>query len=215
VLTSQSALQIHPAPPGPPVPPACPALIDHDYLVEDEGELHCHWDPVIPFAGARLEQWFDLRIADSSRLYWSDALMAGRVSRGERWRFLSLVHQLRLRIGSRLAYLERYTLTPDWTSPGRGRTSDRPIERPWMCGRAPYLATALVHHPRGTTEIADALQRVLAEPAVGAAVDLVAPRLLLARFLAENGASFSRARASYRSAVLDTIFGGQELAGRK
>jgi urease accessory protein UreH len=166
---------------------------------------------VIPFAGARLDQRFDVRIADSSRLYWSDALMAGRVSRGETWRFLSLVHQLRLRIGSRLAYLERYTLTPD----GHGCTPDRAIERPWMCGGAPYLATTLVHHPGGTTEIAEALQWGLAEPAVAAAVDLVAPRLLLARFLAENGAPFGRARASYRSAVLETIFGGQELAGRK
>ncbi len=50
---------------------------------------------------------------------------------------------------------------------------------------------------------------------VRAGVDLIAPRLLLARFLAGNGAPFGRARASYRSSALRSIFGGSELAGRK
>ena len=32
---------------------------------------------------------------------------AGRVSRGEAWQFHSLAHELRLRVGPRLVYLER------------------------------------------------------------------------------------------------------------
>jgi urease accessory protein UreH len=161
---------------------------------------------VIPFAAARLEQRFDLRIAESSRLYWGDAVMAGRVSRGEAWQFQSLAHELRLRIGPALAYLERYTLAP----------GDRAIERPWMCGGAPYLATALVHHAGATAETAAVLHREVAELGrVRAAVDLIAPRLVLARFLAGNGAPFGRARASYRTSLLRSIFGGPELAARK
>ena len=200
VLTSQAALQVHPS-------AACSAArIHHDYLVEDDAELHCQWDPVIPFAAARLDQRFDLRIAGSSRLFWGDALMAGRVSRGEAWQFQSLAHELRLRVGPALAYLERYTLAP----------GDGAIQRPWMCGGAPYLATALVHHQRATADVADALHReVTALAGVRTAVDLVAPQLLLARFLAGNGASFDRARASYRTFALRSIFGGLELAGRK
>lgn len=200
VLTSQAALQVHPS-------AACTAArMHHDYLVEDDAELHCQWDPVIPFAAARLEQRFDVRIAESSRLFWGDAVMAGRVSRGEAWQFQSLAHELRLRVGPALAYLERYTLAP----------GDRAIQRPWMCGGAPYLATALVHHDRATSETADALHREMAEvDGVRAAVDLIAPRLLLARFLAGNGAPFGRARASYRTFVLRSIFGGPQLAGRK
>src|SRR6185295_18278112 len=96
------------------------------YIVEDEGDLQCQWDAVIPFAGARLEQRFDLSLAESSRLYWSDALMAGRVSRGEAWRFESLAHQLHVRIGAALAYLERYTLAP----------AGRAVAGPWVAGRA-------------------------------------------------------------------------------
>jgi urease accessory protein len=213
VLTSQSALQVHPGLPAllpsslpALLPSSLPALLHHSYVVEADAELHCHWDPVIPFAGARLQQRFDLQIAESSRLLWGDAVMAGRVSRGEAWQFHSLAHELRLRVGPTLAYLERYTLVP----------GDRAIERPWMCGAAPYLATALVHHARATSETADALHRQVAGlGGVRGAVDFIAPRLLLARFLAENGAPFGRARASYRTLALRSMFGGTELAGRK
>jgi urease accessory protein UreH len=227
VLTSQSALQVHPGPSASPpslaallpsrlpalppslsaLPPSCPpALLEHHYLVEDEGELHCQWDPVIPFAGARLDQRFELRIAETSRLFWSDAVLAGRVSRGEAWQFESLAHELSLRVGPALAYLERYTLSPP----------HRAIERPWRCGGAAYLATALVHHLGATAETADLLHREIAGlDGVRGAVDLLGPGLLLARFLAENGAPFGRARASYRTRALEVIFGGAELAARK
>jgi urease accessory protein UreH len=210
VLASQSALQVHPAilpSCDPAIPPSRPpALLRQDYFVEDDAELHCVWDPVIPFAGACLDQRFDLRIAESSRLYWGDALMAGRVRRGEAWQFHSLAHELRLRVGPALAYLERYMLAP----------GDRAIERPWMCGGAPYLATALVHHASATRETADVLHgQVAALAGVHAGVDLIAPRLVLARFLAGNGAPFARARASYRAHALGSIFGRPELAARK
>jgi urease accessory protein UreH len=232
VLTSQSALQVHPAPspvtsPIPrlrdltdprdrPDPLSPPALLRHEYIVEEDAELHCQWDAVIPFAGARLDQRFDLRIAESSRLSWGDALMAGRVSRGESWLFLSLAHELRLHVGPALAYLERYSLAPGQHSPSLGRASERTIQRPWMCGTSCYMATTLVYHQSANAEHAESLHREMARATgVGAAVDLIAPGLLLARFLAGNGASFSAGRASYRASVLRSIFGGQELAGRK
>jgi len=218
VLTSQSALQVHPPPQSEDGRTAAlqegkderfscqAAVVDHDYHVADDGELHCHWDPVIPFAGARLEQRFDLRVAESSRLYWSDAMMAGRVSRGEAWRFQSFGHELRLRVGSTLAYLERYTLTP----------ADRDMKRMWTTGGANYLATALVRHPNADAKTVEALHRDVAElGGVRAGVDLIASELAVARFLGSNGASFSRARASYRALAVRSIFGGRELVMRK
>ena len=81
ILASQSALQVHPS------AASTPALIRHRYVVEEDGELQAHWDPVIPFAGARLDQRFELQIDEPSRLYWSDALMSGRVDRAETWSF--------------------------------------------------------------------------------------------------------------------------------
>src|SRR6185295_7161393 len=203
VLTSQSALQVHPSADS---SCALPAALHHTYAVADDAELHCHWDPVIPFAAARLDQRFEIQIAESSRLYWSDAVMAGRVCRGEAWRFASLAHELRLRIGAPLAYLERYTVAPE----------DRALRRPWLAGEACYLATALVRHPDVTTDRVEALHRHVAElSGVDGAVDLVAARLAVARFMARDGASFGRARTSYRAAALRSIFDRPEFVARK
>ena len=206
VLTSQSALQVHPA-----ILPCClPAVVLHEYTVEDDGELHCQWDPVIPFAAARLEQRFDLRIGDASRLLWSDALMAGRVSRGEVWRFDSVAHELSLRVGGSLAYLERYTLAP---------AEDR-LAHPWVAGGARYLATAIAYHEAATAETAEALHRAVAPAAaanggVDVAVDLVQPRTLVSRILAADGAPFAAARAAVHAAALASIFGTPGRLARK
>ena len=193
VLTSQSALQVHPS------AALSPAVIRHHYVVEDEGELHAHWDPVIPFAGARLDQRFDLQIGVASRVYWSDALMSGRVSRAETWRFESLAHELRLRVGSSLKYLERYTLAPN----------EHFLAHPWVSGGTHYLATALTYHDRATADTAELLQRAI-ETAGGegvrVGVDLVDPRLMVGRLLGSCGALFAAARASYQQLVAASIF---------
>jgi len=203
VLTSQAALQVHPSP----LPGCNPAIVQSSYVVEADAELHCHWDPVIPFARAGLEQRFDLRIAANSRFYWGDAVMAGRVSRGEAWQFASLSHELGLRVDGSLAYMERYTLNP----------RERALDQPWTAGRARYFATSLVHHRDATRDIAERWQRTLATPDAGvrAGIDLVAPGLIAARVIAADGAPFARFRASYRAAALEDIFRAPELAGRK
>jgi len=228
VLTSQAALQAHPsslsalpsAPPAlpsalPAFPPSIPAfppsrppaLCRQEYIVEADAELHCDWDPLIPFAGARIDQRFDLHLARGGRLFWSDALMAGRVSRGEAWRFEALSHELALRTGERLSYLERYTIAP-----AEGR-----VDRPWVADGARYFATALVHHSDATAEVAETWQReaAAATGTVQVGVDAVAPALVVARFVAADGAPFGRARASYRAAALRDIFRSPELAMRK
>ena len=214
VLASQSALQAHPA------AAASAASIDHEYLVEDDAELQCHWDPLIPFAGARIDQRFDLAIAESSRLYWSDAVMAGRVRRGEAWRFQSLAHQLRLRVGASLAYLERYTLAP----------ASRAVDERWMAGSARYLATAIVHHDAATNDAAEMLQRQAPltwgptsrqEPtapgllAIDLGVDLIRPKTIVGRILATDGAPFAAARTAFQTLALASIFGTPGRVGRK
>jgi urease accessory protein len=222
VLTSQSALQVHPAGElqegriaglqegivcNPAILPSCNfALVHHDYDVEDDGELHCHWDPVIPFADAALVQQFALALDPTARLYWSDALMSGRASRGEAWRFRTLAHTLQLRIGGALKYLERYRLSP----------ADNSMSRRWVADTCHYFATTLVHHPRATSDEVEALHRRV-EPIEGAraVVDLLEPRLMIARVMAPRGPAFAAARTVIRTAVLDTVFEKPTLAGRK
>lgn len=212
VLTSQSALQVHPSIPQlRPKPDATvdgvsEAIVRHDYTVDDDAELHCHWDPVIPFTDAALIQEFDLHLAPNARLYWSDALMSGRVSRGEAWRFRELAHRLRLRIAGVLTYLERYRLSRD----------DGSLRRRWVADAANYFATTLVHHPRATADESEALQRRLdTMTRARAAIDLLQPQLMIGRVMASEGPAFAATRAAIRAALLDTVFQKPALAGRK
>ena len=201
VLASQAALQAHPS-----SATDAPAVLRHACVVEDDGELHCQWDPLIPFAGARVDQQFDIQIAPSGRLSWSDAVLAGRVSRGEAWQFTSIAHGLSLRIGPRVAYLERYAIAP----------RDRAVERRWIGGGCTHFATTVIAHPEATREMVERLHARLSEVVgVIAAADLVEPSLAVARFMTSNGASFRTVRASYREWTLASIFQHPELRGRK
>jgi urease accessory protein UreH len=132
--------------------------------------------------------------------------MAGRSARGEAWQFSALAHDLRLDIASKLAYLERYRLTP------RGRsTASR-----WAASDAQYLATVLMHHPRVTEDLAEALHRRLDEfPDVHAAVDAVESRLIVGRLAAAMGPAFATVRAQLRHWALERIFERPNLVGRK
>jgi urease accessory protein len=199
VLTSQAALQAHPS-----SSPA-PARIAQRYDVDEEAELHCHWDPLIPFAGARIEQRFEICAARGARLYWSDALMAGRAMRGEAWQFAELSHDLRYDRNGACAYRERYTLIP----------SSRPITRSWAAGSTTHLATLLVDHPEATASTAECLHRtVCAIPGVRTAADLIEPGLIVGRVAAASGAPFAAARTALRDVALGSIFGQPHLALR-
>jgi urease accessory protein len=200
VLVSQSALQVHPSAAD------APSRIEHRYRVDGGGELHCHWDPVIPFADARLHQRFDIDADEDARLYWSDAIMSGRASRGEAWRFHEVVHQLRVRVDGALKYLERYRIAP----------AERPVTRRWVAADAHYVATTLVHHDGITQEHADALQVSLTgDECVTAGVDLVEERLLASRLVGSSGVSFAAARRAVRAFACASIFGRPDLAIRK
>jgi urease accessory protein UreH len=206
VLTSQAALQIHPGVSS--LLQSCDsAILQSRYIVASDAELHCHWDPVIPFAGARLDQRIELQIASDSRLYWSDAMMAGRVTRGETWQFDSLAHQLALRVDGALQYLERYALEP----------SARRDDRPWITGGATYFGTTLVHHGDASADVAERWHHALlrCHRTVHFGVDLIAPGLIAARSTSADGAAFARFRAAYRAAALDDIFRAPQFAGRK
>jgi len=209
VLTSQAALQLHPGAPGAPGSPGNidrPAVIRHRYDVVDDGELQCEWDPIIPFAGARALQRYDVSLAPAARLLWSDAVMAGRVSRGETWRFASLDHELRIAVGGALQYLERYRIGP----------GDRPPSRRWIAGAANYFGSTVAYHSDATADTAERLQRTLdAIDGVTCGVDTIEPSLLLARFASASGVPFAAARAACRAETLRDVFKCPPLAWRK
>jgi urease accessory protein len=187
-LTSQSALQVHPA------VSARTGILRSRFDVDDDAELSCYWDPVIPFAGSRLLQQIEIRLASSARLTWSDAFMAGRAGSGERWRFSSLGYELRVTRAAELEYLERYRLEP----------AEATLDARWMASDCCYLGTAIASGDVACDRRAEALHEACGRfDGLSAAVDRLGPRLLLARFAASHGPSFHEARALVR----DTLAG--------
>lgn len=179
-LTSQSALQVHPA------SDRSGAQLLSVYHVEDDAELQCQWDPVIPFAGARLQQRVEIRIAERGSVRWSDACMNGRQARGECWMFAELAHELAIWRAGSLEYLERYRLAPEQGA----------LSRAWVAGGASYFGTVVASGRAVDAGIARRLQAELAAlGGVNAAADALDPRLLLVRLMADAGVPFHEARA--------------------
>jgi urease accessory protein UreH len=180
-LASQSSLQAHPS------PARGVATMRTTVDVEDEAELLCEWDPLIPFPGARLSQQIAVGLASHAALYWSDAFMAGREGRGERWMFDSLEHELAVRRSGTLAYLERYRLEPATQSPAG----------PWLASDACYFGTVLAS---GLTFLApSSLQDDLSNvEGLRGGVDLLDTHLSLVRLMASRGTAFHDARALVR-----------------
>ena len=178
-ITSQSAMQVHPNDRGE------LATLASTYRVEDGAQLVCEWDPLIPFANARLEQRIAIEVAGGASLFWSDALMAGREARGERWRFSQLAHELRLVRNGMLAYMERYNIVPGARAP----------ESRWKVDDASYFGTVLAIGAAATREAAERVhQEFAAIDHVRASADLLEEHLLLARLVAQSGTSFRQAR---------------------
>jgi urease accessory protein UreH len=182
-LTSQSALQVHPA------ADEVPARWSASYTVAEDAQLDCHWDPVIPFPRARLAARFDVDVAAGGTLHWSDALMCGRQGRGEAWLFTELAHELRVSIGGTLKYLERYRLCP----------GERRLSHPWIASGASYFGTIVEWGDRRAVTSIEALQSELRGcRGVRAAASELEPGLWLARLMAETGPPFHELRDAVR-----------------
>ncbi|MDE3155457.1 MAG: urease accessory protein UreD [Acidobacteriota bacterium] len=191
IVTSQAAQQVHPA-----VRPEAEATQDVRVRVDRGGEFHGCFEPVIPFARARLAQRTALDVEAGGRLFWAEGLMAGRVARGERWQFTRLAVDTALRCSGDLVYLERFVLGENGASP----------DTPWAMGEGTYLGSLLACAPEIDTGRVDTLQAALFPPssdpgaaAVRGAVDLPAPGVLAGRVLAADGAAFHRVQHAWRA----------------
>ncbi len=178
-LTSQAALQVHPS------ASAALAGITNRFTVGAGATLVGLWDPVIPFPASMLRQRFEITLAPDARLLWSDAVMAGREARGERWQFTRLEHELSVRRGDHLVYLERYLLEP----------RRHPVNTRWLAGDASYFGSILAV---ATDETDRAGLHALCGSLTGVdgAVDQVERDVMLVRLMSVSGANFHAARAA-------------------
>lgn len=192
-LSSQSAAQLHP------VSDAAVAHLRSTYEVASGARLHCRWDPLIPFAGAVLDQQIAITLAPDAELCWSDALMNGRSGRGERWLFTSLRHELRVSRGGVLEYLERYRLTP----------AEDPVDGAWSTADAQFFGTTIVTGRFVEAGEPDRLSGAVdSVGGVRAAADRLADALLVVRLMSPSGARFHEARSLLQRLVGDVRRGG-------
>ena len=190
LLTSQSALQVHPSTSG------VPARIANRYEVAAGAELTCTWEPLIPFAGSRVIQRFEVDVAEGGRVSWSDGLMSGRHGRGESWQFACVDHELRVARAGVLAFLERYRITPH----------DDDARSRWTVGDAGYIGTVVRAGHGDTLAVAEGIHRALAAlELVRGSADVLDSDLLLARMVAGDGVAFRRARRAVDSALEETV----------
>ena len=118
LVATQASTKAYPADGG-----ARQTIIAH---VADDGLLVLLSDPLVPFAGARVESLVDVSLAAGASLVAVEALAAGRVARGERWQAARCQTRVRVRRDGRAARRRRTAARsrPTATSPaGWGRST--------------------------------------------------------------------------------------------
>ncbi len=166
LICSQSSLKVHPA-------NDASARQRVQLQVDRDAEIHLYNDPLIPFADSRLIQTFEIDLDEQARFYSWEGFMAGRVARGEAWRFALLSSETRLAIGGTLAHLERFRIEPAHSSPARR----------WVMSDHTYFRTAIFYDCRIKEDFCEALHELIPE----AGVDQPRPGLLLIRVAAKSG----------------------------
>jgi urease accessory protein len=125
-LTTPSATKVYRA-------PAAPSVQEVTLRVGDGATVEWVPDHTIPFAGAAFRQSIDVEMGRAGRLIVVDAFAAGRVARGEAWRFSLLESALRIRDAAGWLLIDRFVLAGDARWDGLGGTEG-----------APYFATVAV-----------------------------------------------------------------------
>jgi urease accessory protein len=134
----------------------------------------CEWLPqeTILFDGARLRRRLDIALAEDARLLASEMIVLGRAAHGERFARGALHDRWRVRRGGRLVWADALRLD-DPAAAAAGR---------FALGGANAVATVLLAAPDA------AAHRDLARDVSAGGASLVAPGLLLLRWLGEAGA---------------------------
>jgi urease accessory protein len=179
LITQQSATKVHPS-------GGRSAIQRNQIHVDADGELQFLLDPVIPFSEARVCLTTSIDVAPGARLRFWEGLMAGRIGRGEFWRFEEFSSETSLRLNGRPLFLDRFRLRPAEYSP----------DTPWTMKNAAYVGTGLYFDERAA-EFAERLHALLPDANVG--VDFLEPGLAVTRMVAVQGPEFHRYRSIFAS----------------
>ncbi|WP_242393910.1 urease accessory protein UreD [Anaeromyxobacter oryzisoli] len=165
--------------------------------IASNGVLAVLPQPVSCFAGARFHQDQRFALAPGASLLWLDALVAGRVARGERWAFDAYRARVEIAIAGRTVLADALRLVP-----GEGPPVPRRLEG------VDFLATVVALGPAVAPHAAALRDALAAAPADGDAPVLAAASpladgvlLRVASRSAEAGLAFVRRRLAFVEAV--------------
>jgi len=138
-------------------------------------------DHAIPFPGAAFRQRIEAEVAEGAALILVDAFAAGRVARGEAWRFARFDSGLALRDAGGWLLHDRLALDASLGAAALG-----------MAERRPYVATIVVIADRGVEAFARAVD-ALGVPDADVGAGLLPRRGALVRCLAGSAPALQRA----------------------
>jgi urease accessory protein len=195
-LTTPSATKVYRA-------ASAPATQDVALCVADGARLEWIPDHTIPHAGAAFRQALRAEVGDGAALVIVDAFAAGRVARGEAWRFALLDSALTIRDRRGLLLHDRFILR-DGGPRGLGVTEDRP-----------YFATVVVIGDAGVAAFAERVATRGDDVGIELGAGLLARRGAVVRCLARDAPALVSAVHAVWTAARVEVLGLPPLMLRK
>ena len=163
-------------------------------------------DHTIPFPGSAFRQRIDVEVAEGATLVLVDAFSAGRVTRGEAWRFALLDNMLSIRDDRGWLVRDRFTLaTADgfsWDGPG-------------FAEGCPYFGTVVVVADAGIDRFVDAIGKIESRGDVKVAAAPLPRRGGLVRMLAATAPALTALIDEIWAAARRHVLDAPPLALRK
>jgi urease accessory protein len=172
--------------------------------IEPGGCLEWLPDHTIPSAGAAFRQRIDIDLAPDARLILVDGFAAGRVARGEAWRFALLDAAVAVRKGERLVLHDRFALrrTEVWARPG-------------CADGHPYFGSLFAVGPGDLGELARAMSAAIGAAGVAGGAAPGARGGLVARVLAPGAPALLAALDALATLARQALLGLPPLRLRK
>lgn len=160
-------------------------------------------DHTIPFAGAAFRQRIEAEVGDGGAVVIVDAFAAGRVARGEAWRFALLDSALSIRDRCGLVLQDRFMLRQGGLR-GLGIAEQRP-----------YFASIVVVADRGVAEFVERVTAREADAEADVGAGRLARRGAVVRCLAADAPALARAVDAVWAAARSEVLGMAPLGLRK
>jgi urease accessory protein len=157
-------------------------------------------DHLIPHPGAALRQRFDVTMEHGSCAIVYDAMAAGRIGRGEHWKFRELSSEVSIRVEGTPQYLSRASLIP----------ASRPLDGLGVMEGFDYLGSiiAIRDRSRTTTEDIKAIDAsITSTVGVWGGATALAANGFVAKFLASSAQALNLAMLSSWSAARMQLIG--------